>query len=225
MLKTLGYILLALLVIIMFFTPARNYMNNLFHRQKSELKEGQIIGTVSGYNSRVEEIQGILKEAGFEPGPIDGVMGAQTRVAIREFQKKKGLKSTGKIDSATQLALNREKEILKTSPEKESEVGLSLDWSTPTIIKEQDLDTDKQDMAKKIKVQDEVLSFRLKSKDRVKQIQAALKKANFYKGEIDGNIGPQTKRAIKEFQKSKRLEPDGVVGQKTWEELNKYLKD
>lgn len=35
-------------------------------------------------------------------------------------------------------------------------------------------------MAKKAKIQDEVLSFRLKSKDRVKQIQVALKKANFY---------------------------------------------
>lgn len=225
MLKTPRYILVALLVIIMFFTPARNYMNNLFHRDKSELKEEQIIGTVSGYNPRIEEVQRILKEAGFKPGPIDGVMGSQTRAAIRKFQKAKGLRSTGKIDSDTHLALNKEKKIVKTSPEKESEVGLSLDWSTPTIIKEQDLDTDKQDMAKKAKVQDEVLSFRLKSKDRVKQIQAALKKANFYKGEIDGKIGPQTKKAIKAFQKSKGLNPDGVVGPRTWEELNKYLKD
>ena len=225
MLKIIGYILIALLVFIMFFTPARNYMNNLFHRQKSELKEGQIIGTVSGYNPRIEEVQRILKEAGFEPGPMDGVMGAQTRAAIRKFQKAKGLRPTGKIDSDTQLALNKEKEIVKTSPEKESKVGLSLDWSTPTIIKEQDLDTDKQDMAKKVKVQDEVLSFRLKSKDRVKKIQTALKKAGFYKGEVDGKIGPQTKRAIKAFQKSKGFNPDGIVGPRTWEELNKYLKD
>src|SRR3990167_1453850 len=74
-------------------------------------------------------------------------------------------------------------------------------------------------------IQDEIMTYRLKSKDRTKQIQAALKKAGFYKGEIDGKEGPQTKRAIKAFQRAKGLNPDGVVGPKTWEELNKFLKD
>lgn len=64
-------------------------------------------------------------------------------------------------------------------------------------------------------MQDEILNFRLKSTDRIKQIQAALKKGGFYEGEVDGRLGLQTKRAIKEFQKSKGLNPDGVVGQKT----------
>lgn len=220
--KAFGYILVTLLVFIMFFTPARNSMNNLFHREKGELKEEQIIGTVSGYNPRIEEVQKILKEAGFEPGPIDGVMGGQTRAAIRGFQKKKGLKSTGKINSETQLALSREKETIKSSPQSEPEIDT---WKPAPIVKDAHLDIDKDDLINKAKVQDEVLSFRLKSKDRVKQIQVALKEANFYKGEIDGKIGPQTKRAIKAFQKSKGLEPDGVVGQKTWEELNRYLRE
>ena len=96
MLKTLGFILLAILVIVMFNTPARNFMNNLLHKDKTELREEQIIGTVSGYNPRVEELQQILKDAGFEPGPIDGVMGGQTRAAIRKFQKEKRLKTTRK---------------------------------------------------------------------------------------------------------------------------------
>jgi len=74
-------------------------------------------------------------------------------------------------------------------------------------------------------VQDEILYFRLNSKERIKQIQAALKKAGFYKGEIDGKMGPRTKRAIKEFQKAKKLNPDGVVGGKTWEALERYLKN
>lgn len=57
----------------------------------------------------------------------------------------------------------------------------------------------------------------------VKQIQTALKNAGFEPGPIDGKLGPRTKRAIKEFQKSKELTPDGVVGYKTWGELRKYL--
>lgn len=74
-------------------------------------------------------------------------------------------------------------------------------------------------------VQDEILYYRLNSKEHIKQIQASLKKAGFYKGEIDGKVGPRTKRAIKEFQKAKKLNPDGVVGPETWEALERYLKN
>jgi len=225
MLRVLGFILLVLLLVIMFVSPVRNYMNNLFHKDKSELKEEQIIGTVSGYNPRVKEIQEILKEAGLEPGSIDGVMGGRTRTAIKEFQKKKSLKPTGKIDSTTRLALDREKEIIKSSSQPDAGIDSSLDRESALTAKDAHLEGVKDDLTNKAKVQDEVLSFRLKSKDRVEQIQSALKKANFYKGKIDGKIGPQTKRAIKAFQKSKGLNPDGVVGPQTWEELNKFLKD
>lgn len=60
--------------------------------------------------------------------------------------------------------------------------------------------------------------------EKNKEIQAALKAANFYTGDIDGRIGPKTKRAIMEFQKAKGLKADGKVGPKTWAELEKYLK-
>lgn len=56
-----------------------------------------------------------------------------------------------------------------------------------------------------------------------KQIQRALKKADFYKGEIDGKIGPKTKEAIIKFQKAHSLKADGIVGQRTSAELKKYL--
>ena len=59
---------------------------------------------------------------------------------------------------------------------------------------------------------------------RNKEIQTALKAANFYTGNIDGKMGPRTKKAIIEFQKAKGLKADGKVGSKTWAELEKYLK-
>ena len=54
-------------------------------------------------------------------------------------------------------------------------------------------------------------------------IQTALKNAGFYKGEIDGDVGPLTKQAIREFQAENNLVIDGIVGPKTWEVLAKYL--
>lgn len=55
------------------------------------------------------------------------------------------------------------------------------------------------------------------------EIQTALKNANFYTGEIDGKIGPKTKKAIEEFQKANNLKADGKVGPKTWALLSTYL--
>lgn len=61
------------------------------------------------------------------------------------------------------------------------------------------------------------------SKMTSKQIQKALKNAGFYDGLIDGKIGKKTTQAIKDFQKSKGLTADGVVGKKTRAELSAYL--
>ena len=58
-----------------------------------------------------------------------------------------------------------------------------------------------------------------------RDIQIALKRAGFYKGEIDGQIGEKTKEAIKKFQAANGLNPDGAVGSRTWSTLAKYLEE
>lgn len=55
------------------------------------------------------------------------------------------------------------------------------------------------------------------------EIQTALKNAGFYKGKIDGSIGPKSKKAIEDFQSANGLKADGKVGPKTWEALSKHL--
>jgi peptidoglycan hydrolase-like protein with peptidoglycan-binding domain len=56
-----------------------------------------------------------------------------------------------------------------------------------------------------------------------KDIQQALKNAGFYQGEIDGKIGPKTKKAIEDFQAKNNLKADGKVGPLTWGKLSVYL--
>lgn len=58
---------------------------------------------------------------------------------------------------------------------------------------------------------------------RMKNIQRALQNAGYYDGSIDGVKGPKTRSAIKAFQKANGLAADGVVGDKTWAALSKYL--
>ena len=54
-----------------------------------------------------------------------------------------------------------------------------------------------------------------------KEMQILLKNKGLYSGSIDGNIGPKTRAAIREFQKISGLKADGVVGEKTMKELLK----
>jgi lytic murein transglycosylase len=42
-----------------------------------------------------EELQRLLAERGFDPGPVDGQVGPSTRAAIRQFQKKAGVPADG----------------------------------------------------------------------------------------------------------------------------------
>jgi hypothetical protein len=49
--------------------------------------------------------QQALKGKGFDPGPVDGVEGPQTRAALRQFQDKQNLKEDGKMGPQTRDAL------------------------------------------------------------------------------------------------------------------------
>lgn len=49
----------------------------------------------------IRMVQLALKDSGFDPGPIDGILGPKTRKAVIEFQRKNKLKPTGEIDDQT----------------------------------------------------------------------------------------------------------------------------
>lgn len=55
--------------------------------------------------------------------------------------------------------------------------------------------------------------------NEVRNIQTRLKSWGYYKGEIDGIYGTQTKNAVIAFQKNNGLTADGVAGPKTLEKI------
>jgi peptidoglycan hydrolase-like protein with peptidoglycan-binding domain len=60
-------------------------------------------------NPLIEEIQAMLAERGYRPGPTDGIAGGRTSDAIRAYQKDAGLPETGIADQALLDALNQAK--------------------------------------------------------------------------------------------------------------------
>ncbi len=55
--------------------------------------------------------------------------------------------------------------------------------------------------------------------DEVKSIQSRLKSWGYYKGNIDGIYGTETKNAVIKFQKKNGLTADGIAGAKTLEAI------
>ena len=54
----------------------------------------------------VRELQQKLSDAGFDPGPIDGIFGSKTDVAVRKFQESKGITVDGIVGPMTWSKFN-----------------------------------------------------------------------------------------------------------------------
>ena len=58
----------------------------------------------------IKKVQETLRDKGYDPGPIDGVMGSQTRQALSQYQKAENLPVTGHLDAETAGKMGVEKE-------------------------------------------------------------------------------------------------------------------
>ena len=58
-----------------------------------------------------KEIQEALSEAGFNPGPIDGIRGRRTIKAIKEFQAANGLVTDGLVGPKTRAVLFKNRNL------------------------------------------------------------------------------------------------------------------
>ncbi len=56
----------------------------------------------------VRQLQAALKEAGHDPGPIDGHFGPATEAAVRAFQQEKGIAVDGVVGAITWLNIDED---------------------------------------------------------------------------------------------------------------------
>jgi len=61
--------------------------------------------TAPASHTRVQAMQQALTNRGFDPGPVDGVMGSRTIAALKEYQKSENLTVTGELDVDTAAKL------------------------------------------------------------------------------------------------------------------------
>ena len=136
-------------------------------------------------------------------GKIDGSFGSGMYKAVVSFQKRNNLKADGKIGGNTWAKLVASDSLKKS----DYNIYVDVKDESDTVIATVGFNT--------IRPGDKG--------DSVKEIQDMLKKIYFYNPNRDSNANfdSTTKDAVKAFQKAVGLTADGIVGEKTWNALEK----
>jgi peptidoglycan hydrolase-like protein with peptidoglycan-binding domain len=77
-------------------------------RRMEYYREHQPTVLVTRYEERLRAVRAALKERGYPAGPTDAAMNSHTAEALRSFQRRQGLRVTGRPDPATAMALGLE---------------------------------------------------------------------------------------------------------------------
>ena len=138
--------------------------------------------------------------------PVDGVMSAATRSALRGFQGRNNLPADGIAGPDTEQALRdagRPADASAAPSEPGQDAGEVYDFETLALESPVSRPTLRQGS----------------SGSAVTDLQRQLAAAGFSPGPADGIFGAQTGAAVKSFQRSRGITADGIVGSQTWGKL------
>lgn len=90
--------------------PAKPGQTDAAKPDKADAAKGARKGQpAAGNKQQLRAAQEVLKDQGMYEGEVDGLMGPKTQAALREFQKKEGLRETGRLDQQTMTKLGVDK--------------------------------------------------------------------------------------------------------------------
>ena len=139
--------------------------------------------------TKVRELQHRLRQLEWFEGDITGRYGKTTVTAVTGFQDKRGLPSTGAVDSGTWSSLTS-----RTREPSDDEMNNRL-RPGPALLRAGS------------------------SGDRVRDLQARLKQIAWYSGSVTGTYAAATTSAVKGFQGKREIPVTGEVDQRTLDRL------
>jgi peptidoglycan hydrolase-like protein with peptidoglycan-binding domain len=157
----------------------------------------------------VEEVQRELARRNIYQDTVDGRMGSKTQLAIREFQRKNGLKVDGEISEGLIFALRPSAGITKpvgvTAPPKHSTL-------TDLVEQVQDKPEPRREP-----------SPRMDNMKRMVAVQKALNQMAFGPIITNGVMSAETRSAILRFEQDRNLTPRGEVTEKLVKQMEAVL--
>jgi len=145
----------------------------------------------------ISKAQQALKDKGMYMGTVDGTMNAQFEKTVRDFQQKNNLRTTGTLNHETMMAL-----------------GMDGHWNTAPTHKSKSVGTSSSGTHKKKGTSRGTETGTL-SKERIREVQTALKDQGFAPGPIDGIKGVKTTTALRNFQSHHHMTVTGKIDDPT----------
>lgn len=142
----------------------------------------------------VRDVQRSLGSRGYDPGAVDGVYGSGTEAALRRFQRDQNMASSGQIDAPTLMALGLTNQA--GAPQRS---GAAY---TPTNQR-QGAPVDQRQGAMAL------------PSGQVRDVQQGLADRGYDAGPVDGQMGPRTRQALRDFQRDRNLQASGQPDQRT----------
>jgi len=144
----------------------------------------------------IRMLQHSLIQGGYAVDAADGVWGPRTTAALREFQRVKGLESTGRADARTLAALGVTVDGVAQPPAQRQQ---AFPGNSPPVRARNPADL---------------------GRTTIRAIQQALDKQGFKVGQADGAWGERTTTAIGNFQRARGMAASGELDAHTLAALN-----
>jgi peptidoglycan hydrolase-like protein with peptidoglycan-binding domain len=187
----------------------------------------------------VRDAQWRLQALGYYNGPIDGVWGSGTRMAVEDFQGSRRLAVTGQLDQPTRYALrdtasapvslgdptnvrtvqNRLRQLHFYDGPADGVWGNGTQDAVERFQQSRGLRVGQMDQATITAMGLDARAFRTRTAANdggvpldpavVRGVQRRLRQFGYYHGPADGVWGARTQEAMERFQRSRGLEPTG----------------
>jgi peptidoglycan hydrolase-like protein with peptidoglycan-binding domain len=160
---------------------------------------------------QIMEVQKMLKAKNLYSGESTGKLDADTRTAIKAYQKDNGLKKTGTLNRATLekmgIALTDSQKLIPASPN--SYAVAETRSSGPSAPAEP--------KTKRV-------IFRA-TKDQIVEAQRTLKAKGLYTGDESGKLDDATRDGLKKYQEANGVKVTGTLNQVTLEKMGIELTE
>jgi len=185
-----------------------------------------VIGLVRA-DQTTQSVQQALKDQGFYYGNVTGDKSAETTAALRRYQIRNGLQVTGELSPETLNSLNlrgKTNSVSSSQPTSKPAVTQSnnaprnqsgpVGWNPPPQTPtqpDQRLQTNPAFAAAPY----QTMPLRISDRIVIAQVQRQLMAYGYYRGRVDGKIGPRTAFGLRAFQFRSGLPPTGRLETQT----------
>lgn len=179
--------------------------------QAQSMQQGDTLSEASA--EQIKQLQRELAARGLYQGGVDGIVGPKTRAALRNFQVQQGIATNGlNQETADALGLDLERQPVSGTEQGSTAAGVRQPGTEQQS--EGVREAERSTQAGSVRSSSAGLELSTLSAEQIKQVQQFLQEVGYYRGEVDGVVGAQTRGGLQRFfQNQAQLAAQGKIGE------------